>query len=123
MAFNGFQITPEFLKQLQQYIGGQNVQQLKPNQVPANFIQDSFTNSGAYKLANPDMSGNQVSNDQSIRENYVTLDGKNPVQSNDPLEALGSTNWTGALIGAGAGIINELLGGEDEIVKQNQKES
>ena len=38
----------------------------------------------------------------------------------NPLEALGSANWTGALIGAGAGIVNELLGGEDEVVKQKQ---
>lgn len=97
MDFNLANLPPQLLQQLQQYL-----------------------DSGAYKLANPDMSGNQVSNDQSIRENYVTLDGKNPVQSNNPLEALGSTNWTGALIGAGAGIINELLGGEDEIVKQKQ---
>jgi hypothetical protein len=179
MAFNGFQITPEFLKQLQQYIGGQNSQQLKPNQVPARFFQDPFTNSGAYKLANPSMmSGNPLlslfganttppptqpptpltisyvapavntpntapavntptpppavntpptaqavntPNTAQTVTNVNTGTNTNTTQGNEPKEELGSTNWTGALIGAGAGIINELLGGEDEVAKLQQQ--
>ncbi|HNQ21066.1 MAG TPA: hypothetical protein PKI46_08405, partial [Bacteroidales bacterium] len=52
--------------------------------------------------------------------NTSTNTNTNTAQGNEPEEALGFANWTGALIGAGAGILNELLGGEDEVVKQKQ---
>ena len=147
MDINGFQITPQLLQQLQAYIGNQGSQQLGPNHVPANFIQDSFINSGAYKLANPEMSGNPLLSsfgqgqaqqgtltpsitsgaanllnpaNAGTNTNTSTNTNTDTAQGNNPLEALGSANWTGALIGAGAGIVNELLGGEDEVVKQKQ---
>lgn len=151
MAINGFQITPQFIQQLQARLGNQGSQQLGPNQVPANFIQDPFTNSGAYKLANPGMMGNPllqpISQPPIPPSNYVgqavntpntaqtgvntntpntaqtganTNTSTNTAQGNEPEETLGAANWTGALIGAGAGIVNELLGGEDEVVKQKQ---
>jgi len=139
MAFNLANLPPQFLQQLQARLGNQGSQQLRPNQVPANFIQDPFTNSGAYKLANPGMMGNPllqpISQPPIPSSNYVgqavntpntaqtgvnTNTSTNTAQGNEPEEALGSANWTGALIGAGAGILNELLGGEDEVVKQKQ---
>ena len=96
MAINGFQITPQLLQQLQAYIGSQN------NQLNVAAPPDTQE---LLPIKQPDMSQLPV--------------GQENAQSN-PMEALGSTNWTGALIGAGAGIVNELLGGEDEMVKQKQ---
>jgi hypothetical protein len=157
MAINGFQITPEFLQQLQAYIGnqGSTPQQsrtLMPYQVPSQGAQYSpFFDNSAVRLANPVMSGNPLVQlpTPSITPptNYVgqavntpntvntgvntntpntaqtgvnTNTSTNTAQGNEPEETLGSANWTGALIGAGAGIVNELLGGEDEMVKQKQ---
>jgi hypothetical protein len=144
MAINGFQITPEFIQQLQAYIGNQGgapqqSRTLMPYEVPSQGAQyNSFFDNSAVRLANPWLSGNPLvqpptpppsnyvgqavntPNTVNTGTNTTASTNTNITQSNEPEETLGSANWTGALIGAGAGIVNELLGGEDEMVKQKQ---
>lgn len=134
---NTFQANKTFAPGEEEAILSQSLGKKKPV-----FGQNTEEEILANSLSTPDGQGKmqlgmdenllsqQLANDPRLQSNSPqTIDDDHLAQTSTPTtqditdnigETLGATNWTGALIGAGAGIVNELLGGEDEMVKQKQ---